>query len=276
MKKIFWLVICILVICPSVLANNLCATNYELTSGWSKTFSKISGSNFLHKTILEQVLEKQLTKNFTGKFDVKIKSFSTPDLKEGKFKELIATGENVIIDKLEVSKISINSLCQYNQIQKTETKTYQFKENFPAQAMIELSADNLNKITQTTDYKKNLKELNKTMRGFLKIEDIKFEISENKLWYNLIFTTPFSPKKQAIRIGTSPNFTGKDITISNSVTSSKTTILSILNLSDALNFINPLDFSLEILENNVVDAQLQELYIQDNKIVLNSLLIIRK
>ena len=276
MKKIFWLVICLLGICPSILANNLCATNYELTSGWSKTFSKISGSNFLHKTILEQVLEKQLTKNFTGKFDVKIKSFSTPDLKEGKFKELSATGENIIIDKLEVSKISINSLCPYNQIQKIDNKTYQFKENFPAQAIIELSADNLNKITQTTDYKKNLKELNKTMRGFLKIEDIKFEISENKLWYNLIFTTPFSPKKQAIRIGTNPNFTGEDITISNSVTSSKTTILSILNLSDALNFINPLDFSLEILENNVVDAQLQELYIQDNKIVLNSLLIIRK
>ena len=114
------------------------------------------------------------------------------------------------------------------------------------------------------------------MRGFLKIEDIKFEISENKLWYNLIFTTPFSPKKQAIHIGTNPNFTGEDITISNSVTSSKTTILSILNLSDALNFINPLDFSLEILENNVVDAQLQELYIRDNKIVLNSLVIIRK
>ena len=276
MKKILWLVICILVVCPSVLANNLCATNYELTSGWNKTLSKISGSNFIHKTILEQVLEKQLTKNFIGKFDVKIKSFSTPDLKEGKFKELSAIGENVIIDKLEVSKISINSLCPYNQIKKIDNKTYQFKENFPAQAIIELSADNLNKITQTTDYKRTLKELNKTMRGFLKIEDIKFEISENKLWYNLIFTTPFSPKKQAIRIGTNPNFTGEDITISNSVTSSKTTILSILNLSDALNFINPLDFSLEILENNVVDAQLQELYIRDNKIVLNSLVIIRK
>jgi len=276
MKKILWLVICILVVCPSVLANNLCATNYELTSGWNKTLSKISGSNFIHKTILEQVLEKQLTKNFIGKFDVKIKSFSTPDLKEGKFKELSAIGENVIIDKLEVSKISINSLCPYNQIQKIDNKTYQFKENFPAQAIIELSADNLNKITQTTDYKRTLKELNKTMRGFLKIEDIKFEISENKLWYNLILTTPFSPKKQAIRIGTTPNFTGEDIAISNSVTSSKTTILSILNLSDALNFINPLDFSLEILENNVVDAQLQELYIRDNKIVLNSLVIIRK
>ena len=276
MKKFLWLFICILAICPKVLANNLCATNYELTSGWSRIFSNISGSNFIHKTILEQVLEKQLERNLIGKFDVRIKSFSTADLKDGKFKELSATGENIIIDKLEVSKISINSLCPYNQIQKIDNKTYQFTKDFPAKVSVELSQEDLNKITQTTDYKKTIKELNNTLRGFLRIEDVKFEIKENKLWYNLIFTTPFTPKRQAMHIGTNLNFTGQDITVSNGVTNAKPTILSILNLSDALNFINPLDFSIEILENNVVDSQLQEIYIHENKIVLNALVIIRK
>lgn len=276
MKKILWLVICIFAVCSSVFADNLCVTNYELTSGLSRTISKISGSNFVHKTILEQVLEKQLAKNLIGKFDVKIKSFSTADLKDGKFKELNATGENVIIDKLEVSKISINSLCSYNQIQKVDNKTYKFASDFPAKVSVELSQDDLNKITQTTDYKRTLKELNSTLKGFLRVENIKFEISESKLWYNFIFTTPFSPKKQTIRIGTKLDFTGNDITVSNSETTAKPTILSILNLSNALNFINPLDFSIEILENSVVDSQIQEIYIRDNKIVLNALVILGK
>ena len=276
MRKFFWLIIFLMLICSKGFASNLCPTNYELTSGFNKVFSRMTGSNFIHKTVLEQVLEKQLSKNLTGNFDVKIKSFSTSDLKVGKFKELNVVGENVVIDKLEVSKISVDSLCSFNQIQKIDDKTYQFTNDFPAKVSVELSQFDLNKITQTTDYKRTLKELNKTLKGFLRVEDIKFEISENKLWYNFIFTTPFSPKTQSVRVGTKIDFTGDDITVSNSETSAKPTILSILNLSNALNFINPLDFSLEILENSVVESQIQEVYIRDDKVVLNAFVIIRK
>jgi len=276
MKKFFGLFILLFILCQNVLASELCPTNYELTSGWKKFSSNISGSNFFHKTILEQALEKQLAKNFYGKFNVEIDSFSTPDLKNGKFKSINAIGEDVLIDKLSFSKITISSLCNYNQINKTQNNSYQFTENFPANASIEINNNDLEKITQTTDFKRTLNELNNTLRGFLKIENITFTLNDNKLWYIINYGTPFTPKKYTIKIGTSIHLNGNNITISNSETSAQPTILSILNLTNTLNFINPLDFSTKILENKVVDSRINEVYIQDDKIILNALVIIRK
>lgn len=276
MKKFLYFLMLVILSGQHTTAADLCPTAYELSSGWARFASRASGSNFIHKTILEKYLETQVSKKFPGKFNIKIDSFSTADLKEGKFKGLHATGENVILDELSVSKVSLNSICNFNQIEKTENSTYRFVTDFPANVTLELSADNLNKITKTTDYKRIIKEINQNLLGFLRIDEIKFDIKENKLWYNFIFSTPFSPKKQSVTIGTNISLTAEGINIENAETNGKPTILSILNMTDALNYVNPLDFSAKILENSIINADIKEVSIKENKIILNAFVNIRK
>lgn len=259
-----------------IASNIYCPNGYDLTSGWRRTLSKISGSNFIHKTILEYYLEKQIASYIQGDFDIKIDSFSTADLKDGKFKSLSATGENIKFDGISAAKISIKSLCDFNQLEKTSASTYRFVSDFPAEATLEFNAEDLNRITNTTDYQKTIKKINKNLMGILRIENINFEINSGKLWYNLIVSTPFSPKKQHIRIGTGLNLINKEIKISNTDSSGKTTILSILNMTDALNYVNPLDFSVKILENNKIDADINEIFINNDRIVLKAFVNIRK
>lgn len=267
-----------LVVCAGqmCLASDMCPNGYDLTSGWNRFASRVSGSNFLHKTILEQYLEKQISQYAQGKFNIKIDSFSTADLKDGKFKSLNATGENVVFDGVSASKITLNSLCTFNQLEKTENGNYRFVTDFPANVSIELNADDLNRITTTTDFKKTIRQINQNLLGFLRIEDVKFEITDNKLWYNFTASTPFSPNKQNARFGTGLNLSNEEIKVSNTETSGKPTILSILNMTDALNYVNPLDFSVKILENNIINADVNELLIDNDKIILKAFINIRK
>lgn len=274
MKK--FLVVLLLLCAPAVWSEELCPTTYELTSGWAKFASRASGSNFIHTTILERYLAKQISKKLGGNFDIKIDSFSTPDLKEGKFRSVQAVGQNLQIDKLSVSKATLNSICTFNQIEKTDNSQYRFVTDFPANLTIELSAADLNQITQTTDYKKMLREINSSLMGFLSIERINFDIKNNKLWYDLTFSTPFSPKKQSVKVGTGLSLKNNDINVENLETSGKSAILKILSMSNALNYVNPLDFSVKILENSRINADIKEVSINEDKIILNAFINIRK
>lgn len=274
MKKFLVL---LLIFCAQVtFAEELCPTTYELTSGWGKFASRASGSNFIHTTILERYLEKQISKKLGGNFDVKIDSFSTPDLKDGKFRSLQAVGENLEIDKVTVSKATLNSICSFNQIEKTENSQYRFVTDFPADLTIELSAADLNQMTQTTDYKKMLREINESLMGFLSIERINFDIKDKKLWYNLTFSTPFSSKKQSVKVGTGLSLRNHGINTETLETSGKSSILKLLKMSNALNYVNPLDFSVKILENSIINADFKEISINEDKIILKAFINIRK
>lgn len=257
-------------------AADICPNGYDLTSGWNRFASRVSGSNFIHKTILEQYLEKQISTYAQGNFDIKIDSFSTADLRDGKFKSLNATGENVVFKEVSVAKVTLNSLCTFNQLEKTDNSNYRFVTDFPADVRLEFSAEDLNRVADTTDFKKTIRAINQNLLGFLRIEGIKFQILENKLWYNLTVSTPFSPKKQTVRIGTGLNLTNENIKVSNTETTGKSTVLSLLNMTDALNYVNPLDFSVKILENNIVNADINEVFIDNDRIVVKAFINIRK
>ncbi len=276
MKKVICLLIMLTCTAQTVFSNDLCPNSYELTSGWSRFISRASGSNFIHTTILEHYLEKQAKKELGGKFDIKIDSFSTKDLKSGKFKSLNAVGEKLKIEDVSISKATITSICPFNQLDKSNNSTIKFITDFPANITMELSADDINKVTETTDYKKAINEINDILRGMLNVESINFDIKDNKLWYNFVLSTPFSPKKQTVSIGTNLNLQNNNIHAETAASSARPTVLSILNMLDALNFINPLDFSTKILENNIVNANLQDVYIQDNKVIVKAFINIKK
>lgn len=275
MKK-FLLLMLVIFIGLEGCASEICQTGYDLTSGWNRFASRISGSNFIHKTILESYLEKQILNYVDGKVNINIDSFSTSDLKDGKFKSLSATGENIVFRDISASKITLNSICEFNQLAKTGNSTYKFVTDFPANATLELSKEDLNRLTNTTDFKKTIKNINKNLLGFMRIESLNFDISNNKLWYDFKFSTPFSPKKQSAKIGTSLYLNGNDVTVNTTDAQGKSTILSILNMTDALNYVNPLDFSSKILENSIINAKINEILIVNDKIILKAFVNIRK
>ena len=151
-----------------------CPNTYVLNPRVSRFISKSSGSNFIHTKILEHVLERQAKREFDGDFDVEIKSFGGKDLKEGKFKSLNATGKNIKIDNFLIDKVSINSLCEFNQFKKNNDGKYEFITDFPADITFMFSSENLNKIIEMPEFQNRLAKINSQLNGFMNIKDIKF------------------------------------------------------------------------------------------------------
>ena len=180
------------------------------------------------------------------------------------------------MDDVTISQATLSSICDYNQLDKTGNSAYRFVTDFPANLTFELSSKDIDKITQTTEFKKNLKEINSILRGMLSIDSVNFDVNDSRLWYNFVFSTPFSPKKQVVRVGTNLRLNNGVISTETVDSSSRPTVLSILNMIDALNFINPLDFSSKILENKIVNINFQEIYVKDDKVILRAFVNVRK
>ena len=254
----------------------VCPTTYVLNSGFGKFLSKVSGSNFLYTQALEHVLERQAKKEFKGHFDVELKSFSKKDLKQGKFKSITATGENIEIDGFSFDKISLNSLCEFNQFAKNENGKYEFVTDFPANITLELSPKNINQVRELPEFKSKINEINSKLAGFLHVDDMKFDIKDDKLVYDIDYTIPFSPKEQKISVEADVMYFNNTVYNQTETADGKSTILNFFRMTNALNYINPLDFSAKFLQNNNIVTTLKNVYIKDNKVIVEALLNITK
>ena len=253
-----------------------CPSTYEISSGFSKFISNASGSNFFYTKVLEQALEKQAKKQFSGHFDVKLKSFSKKDLKEGKFKSLTATGENIKIDDIAINKVTINSICDFNQFAKNENSKYEFVTDFPADITFELTSENINQIKNMTEFKNKIQKINSQLNGFLNIQDVNFNVKDNKLVYDIDYTLPFSPKEQRISVASDIMFFDNTVYNQSEAANGKSAVMNFLKLTNALNYINPLDFSAKFLQNNNIATMIKNVYIKDDKVIVEALLNITK
>lgn len=253
-----------------------CPNTYIVNSGLSKFISNASGSNFLYTKLLEQTLEKQAKKQFSGHFDVKLKSFSKKDLKEGKFKSLSATGENIKVDGISIDKVTINSLCDFNQFTKNENSKYEFVTDFPADITFELTSANINQVKNLPGFKEKLEKINSQLNGFLSVKDANFDIKDGKLVYAIDYTLPFSPKEQRISVTSDIMFFDNTVYNQSEAADGKSAVMNFLKLTNALNYINPLDFSAKFLQNNNIATRIKNVYIRDDKVIVEALLNITK
>ena len=277
MKKLVLIIVLGIIFSGCAYAEDyVCPTTYVLNSGFGKFLSNVSGSNFLYTQALEHALERQAKKEFKGKFDVELKSFSKKDLKEGKFKSITATGENIQIDGVSFDKISLNSLCEFNQFAKNENGKYEFVQDFPADIKLELTPENINQIKELPEFKAKIEEINTKLSGFLHVNDMKFDIKDEKLVYDINYTIPFSPKEQKISVAADIMYFNNTVYNQTETADGKSTILNFFRMTNALNYINPLDFSAKFLQNNNIATTLKNVYIKDNKVIVEALLNITR
>ena len=66
-----------------------CPAPYDLTSGFSRGMSSVTGQKFLSEKIGEKLVKKAIKKNITsGDIKVNLDAYSVRDLKAGRFKSI--------------------------------------------------------------------------------------------------------------------------------------------------------------------------------------------
>lgn len=256
-----------------------CPEPYDLTSGFSRFASRTTGQNFLAEKIAENVIKNSIKKNITsGDIDVKLDSFSTRDLKAGRFKSFELTAKNTDIEGVYLSYFNAKTLCDFNYIVNDGNNKYFIKENIPMSFKAEMTEEDLNNTMSSPDYKRLINDFN-TIGGIcnlFRITSTSVKLQSGKMYYIVKYSLPFMRQSKKIVISSDINVENGRIVLDNPVYQGNHSTADIDAFSNLLNYINPLDFSAKILENKDAKFSVKNVKISDGKIFVDGIITVLK
>ncbi len=256
-----------------------CIPPYDLTSGVSRFFSKVTGQNFIAEKVGESIAKKAIKKEISsGKIDVNLKSFSTRDLKAGRFKSLEITGKDIVVDGVYISYFKTKTLCDFNYVVQDKNGDVIVKEDIPVYAETTITEDDLNNTMNSADYKRLVNDIN-MLGGSLNLFQIvstSVKLKKGKMFYIMKYSLPFVRKPQEIVISADVCVHNGEIILANTNFVSENLTLDINKFSKLLNYINPLDFSAKILENKNARFNIRNVNVAGDKITIDGMITVLK
>ena len=256
-----------------------CPAPYDLTSGFSRGMSTVTGQKFLSEKIGEKLVKKAIKKNITsGDIKVDLDAYSVRDLKAGRFKSLEINGKNVDIQGVYISSFNAKTLCNFNYIANDKKGNYIVKEDIPASFNAIITEEDLNKTMLSSDYKRMIDDIN-SIGGNLNIFQItstNIKLKNDKMYYVLKYSMPFVRKTKELVITANLKVENGQIELANTSFLNNSMALDVDKLSKLINYINPLDFSAKILENKDAKFNIDTVNISNGKITIDGNMTILK
>ena len=256
-----------------------CPAPYDLTSGFSRGMSTVTGQKFLSEKIGEKLVKKAIKKNIvSGDIKADLDAYSVRDLKAGRFKSLEVSGKNVDIQGIYVSSFNAKTLCNFNYIANDKRGNYIVKEDIPVSFNAVVTEEDLNKTMNSSDYKRMIDDINSIGGNFniFQITSTNIKLKNNKMYYVLKYSMPFVRKTKELVISADLNVENGQIVLANTTFLNNSMSLDVDKLSKLINYINPLDFSAKILENKDAKFNIENVKISDGKIVVGGSMTILK
>ncbi len=256
-----------------------CPAPYDLTSGFSRGMSTVTGQKFLSEKIGEKLVKKAIKKNITsGDIKVNLDAYSVRDLKAGRFKSLEINGKNVDIQGVYISSFNAKTLCNFNYIANDKRGNYIVKEDIPASFNTIITEEDLNKTMLSSDYKRMIDDINSIGGNFniFQITSTNIKLKNDKMYYVLKYSMPFVRKTKELVITANLKVENGQIELANTSFLNNSMALDVDKLSKLINYINPLDFSAKILENKDAKFNIETVNISNGKITIDGNMTILK
>ena len=256
-----------------------CSAPYDLTSGFSRGISTVTGQKFLSEKIGEKLVKKAIKKNIeSGDIKANLEAYSVRDLKAGRFKCLEVSGKNVDIQGIYISSFDAKTLCNFNYIANDKKGNYIVKEDIPVAFNAVVTEEDLNKTMNSSDYKRMIDDIN-GIGGSLNIFQIvstNVKLKNGKMYYVMKYSMPFVRKPKELVISANLNVENGQIVLANTSFLNNSLSLDVDKLSKLINYVNPLDFSAKILENKDARFSIENVKVSDGKIVVDGNMTILK
>lgn len=256
-----------------------CVAPYNLNNKARAVISNITGANWFIENRVESILKKEVLKIASAdKLKISIDSYSPKDLKNGIFKSMEVKGENVVINNIYLDNLNLKTLCDFNYIRQSG-KEIVFVEAMPVAFDLIMSDSNINKTIQNDKYKKIVKDLNKLGISYglgLEVSSTKVSIKNNKFYYIIGFEIPFISKEQRIVIQADLRVKDGEIDFANTQLVSNKFNLNLKKLDFMLNYLNPLEFSVNIFDNKDAKVYVKNVELVDNAIKADGVIIVPK
>lgn len=256
-----------------------CTAPYNMNAKYKTFFSAISGYNSFVENKAESILEKEIAKFIVSdNLKVDIESFSPGDLKNGIFKSSEITANDLVVNDIHLSYLNLSSLCDFNYI-KSNGSDVTFMEDFPMSFDIVMTQDDINRTMKHERYQKIVKDINKLAAKSgvgLQIESTTVAIKANKFYYIIGVNVPFVRREQKLVFESELIIKNGNIDFHNTKLVSGPFKLDLKKVDFIMNYLNPLDFSVNIVANKKAEINVKNVEIKDNHILTDGIIIIPK
>lgn len=256
-----------------------CTAPYNMNAKYKTFFSAISGYNSFVENKAESILEKEIAKFIVSdNLKVDIESFSPGDLKNGIFKSSEITANDLVVNDIHLSYLNLSSLCDFNYI-KSNGSDVTFMEDFPMSFDIVMTQDDINRTMKHERYQKIIKDINKLAAKSgvgLQIESTTVAIKANKFYYIIGVNVPFVRREQKLVFESELIIKNGNIDFHNTKLVSGPFKLDLKKVDFIMNYLNPLDFSVNIVANKKAEINVKNVEIKDNQILTDGIIIIPK
>lgn len=232
--------------------------------------------NPLAESIAEKVIKSSLKKETGAKFKVKFEGYTLSSMKKGIFKNLIITGKNVQVDDIEVPYIRLRTITDYNWVDYTQDPVV-FKSDMTFAYDIDLSEKTINDALKSKEYRKTIQKVNKRAYPLFTVNNVMVKIRNNKVHVIMEYNFPISPAKQNKTFMVSTGFhvvdgkiKARNVGIDNAYGS-----LPIDKVTNLINLLDPLSFTLSMMDSKKCNAKIENVNIVDNIIKINGKIFVK-
>lgn len=258
--------------------SGMCAPKaYDLSSKSCQLASKFTGMTFISENFAQAIIRRELKKATKEKFKVRIDTYSPYDLINGRFKSLRISGKHLDIDGVYLTSLEAQTLCDFNYLQ-IDKKTIKFKENMLLGYIAEITNSDLQKTINSTGYLNMLNKVKLTAMGitFFKLDGANVQVKNNKLFFTINVTSPLSSRPIPVEVTSDVKVEDGNIVLTKINLTNMRTVINLSKATYLLNVLNPLSFSMDVLNNEGSKMKVQNVDIIGDKIIVKGSIFIPK
>lgn len=281
MKKIILLLGLLLVFANASFAqcDYECVSPYNMNNKFRAVMSNVVGANALTEKKLESILKKEVLKIASADdLKINIDSYSPKDLKNGIFKGMKVKGNNVVLNDINFTSFDMETICDFNYIRQSG-KEIIFVEAMPLNFDVSMNVEAINKTVANAKYQKIVKDLNRILSSYglgFQVSSTKMSIKNNKLYYVLGFEVPFITKEYKLVIQTDLKVKDGKIDFNDTHLVSNKMNFRLNKLDFIMNYLNPLDFSVNIFDNKSAKVNVKNVEIKDDMVHAQGVIVVPK
>lgn len=225
----------------------------------------------------QKVIKKSIKKEVeSGKIKVNFDGYTLSSLKKGIFKNLEIVGKNIISEGIPIPFFRIKTVSDYNWIDYTK-KPILVKTDMEYAYEVKLSEESINKALEHKDYCKKIQKINKKAYPLFTLQNAKVKIINDKMRIFMDYTLPLSSSMKVRTFVVSTKFkaeNGKiyadEITIDKSYGN-----ISVTKVANLINLLDPLSFTLSLLDDKKCKGKIENIKINDNLIQINGKIFVK-
>jgi len=240
--------------------------------------SNATGATFFAEQFAQGIIGRELTKATKDKFKVKVKAYSFQDLVHGRFKSISISGKNLDINGIYLTSLDLKTLCDFNYVELNKN-SIKFKENMIMRFSTVISDTDLMKTMKSEGYLDKLNCVNVEGCGitFFKLSGADVGIKNNKLYFTIRVTSQLLLVKPVdIVIATDLKVEEGRIVLTKMNVGNLPKGVDLSNVVYHLSAMNPLTFSLNVLENSGTKMCIKNVKIVGDKITVSGNILIPK